>query len=405
MPLENTFDASFTPRLLSELISQEVVQSEFKVEQAAKEIPVIKVRSIDGKPFNVNAGNIPMRSAKKLININLAIDKNQNQVDEIRLYQNSKLVNTLESKNGLPADLNFQVNLTDAFGEENYFSVTAKSKQGFDSEKTNFIVAYDGKTDEKAILYLFTIGVNEYRNPKYNLNFAVADATGFEAQVKNSSQGLFDKVVVTSMRNSKVTKASIIAALKEVQAKAKEQDLFIFYYAGHGVMSESTNSQSQFYLIPHDVTQLYGRDDLLSGKGISSSELKELSKSINAQKQVFILDACQSSGALGSVAVRGAAEEKALAQLARSTGTFWITATGTEQFATEFAELGHGVFTYSLIEGLTGKADNGDKRITIKELSAYIENRVPELSEKYKGTPQFPSGYSFGNDFPIGIIK
>jgi uncharacterized caspase-like protein len=103
--------------------------------------------------------------------------------------------------------------------------------------------------------------------------------------------------------------------------------------------------------------------------------------------------------------VRGAAEEKALAQLARSTGTFWITATGSQQFATEFAELGHGVFTYSLIEGLAGKADNGDKRITIKELSAYIENRVPELSEKYKGTSQFPSGYSFGNDFPVGIIK
>ena len=393
------------PDSLINLISQEVVQSEFKVEQAAKEIPIIKVLSVDGKPLIAHAGNTPMRSAKKLINVKLAVDKNLHQVDEIRLYQNSKLVNTMSSKDGLPPDLNFNVNLTDAFGQENYFYVTAKSKQGFDSEKINFIVAYDGKTDEKPVLYLFTIGVNEYRNPKYNLNFAVADATGFEEQVKRSSQGLFDNVVVTSLRNSKVTKASIITALKEVQAKAKEQDLFIFYYAGHGVMSESTNSQSQFYLIPNDVTQLYGRDDLLSGKGISAAELKDLSKSINAQKQVFILDACQSSGALESVAVRGAAEEKALAQLARSTGTFWITATGTQQFATEFAELGHGVFTYSLIEGLAGKADNGDKRITINELSAYIENRVTELSEKYKGTPQFPSGYSFGNDFPVGVIK
>ena len=67
--------------------------------------------------------------------------------------------------------------------------------------------------------------------------------------------------------------------------------------------------------------------------------------------------------------------------------------------------MGHGVFTYSLIEGLQGKADNGDLKITVKELSAYVESRVPELSEKYKGTPQFPSGFSFGNDFPIVIIK
>ena len=58
-------------------------------------------------------------------------------------------------------------------------------------------------------------------------------------------------------------------------------------------------------------------------------------------------------------------EERAIAQLARSTGTYWITATGSDQFATEFEELGHGVFTYSLIEGLKGMADNGDSKITI----------------------------------------
>ncbi len=405
IPLENTFDASFTPRLLGQLISQETVQREFNVDQAAKEIPVIKVRSIDGKPFVSNATVGTTKSAKKMITLQLHVEKNQHQVEEIRLYQNSKLVNTYNGKDGLTADITFPVNLTDAFGPENYFYVTAKSKQGFDSEKTNFVIVYEGKTDEKPVLYLFTIGVNEYRNPKYNLNFAVADATGFEEEVKKTSSGLFDKVVVTSLRNNKVTKANVIASYKEIQMKAKEQDMFIFYYAGHGVMSESNKDQSQFFLVPHDITQLYGRDDLLSDKGISATELKELSKGINAQKQVFILDACQSSGALESVAVRGAAEEKALAQLARSTGTFWITATGTQQFATEFAELGHGVFTYSLMEGLSGKADNGDKRITIKELSAYIENRVPELSEKYKGTAQFPSGYSFGNDFPIGVIK
>ena len=144
--------------------------------------------------------------------------------------------------------------------------------------------------------------------------------------------------------------------------------------------------------------------DMLEQKAVSASELKELSKKINAQKQVFILDACQSAGALDAV-VRGAAEERAIAQLARSTGTFWITATGSDQYATEFEALGHGVFTYSILEGLAGKADNGDKRLTVKELSAYIESRVPELSEKYRGTPQFPSGYSFGNDFPLAIIN
>ncbi|MDX1463309.1 MAG: caspase family protein, partial [Marinirhabdus sp.] len=122
-----------------------------------------------------------------------------------------------------------------------------------------------------------------------------------------------------------------------------------------------------------------------------------------AQKQLFILDACQSAGALNTVALRGAAEEKAIAQLARSTGTHWLTASGSEQFATEFDELGHGVFTYALLEALSGKADSGDNRITVNEIKAYIESRVPEISAQYKGSPQYPSSFGFGQDFPVSI--
>ncbi len=407
IPLENTFDASFTPRLLSQLITEEGVREEFKVEQAAKEIPELKIRSVDNQAISAVGGKVPsITSAKKNIVINVAAEKNAHQIDEVRLYQNNKLVTSVKAQEGESLnDIELKASLTDAFGQENYFYLTAKSKQGFDAEKSNFIVKYEGKSDDKPKLYLLTVGVNEYRNPKYNLNFAVADANAFEAEVKKGGAQLFDQVVVKNIRDSKATKSAIITAFKEIQNQAKEQDLFMFYYAGHGVMSDGKSSESQFYLVPHDITQLYGRDDVLIEKALSANELKEISKNINAQKQVFILDACQSAGAIEAMVVRGAAEEKALAQLARSTGTFWITATGSEQFATEFADLGHGVFTYSLLEGLRGKADNGDKRITIKELSAYIENRVPELSEKYKGTPQFPSGYSFGNDFPIVIVN
>ncbi len=406
IPLENTFDTSFSPKLLSQLISEENVREEFKVEQAAKEIPELKIRSVDNKALASSDATTPkVRTAQKNISIQVTTEKNAHQIDEIRLYQNTKLVSTVVAKPGQTLSaIELKATLTDAFGEENFFYVTAKSKQGLDAEKSKFIVVYEGKSEEKPKLYLITVGVNSYRNPKYNLNFAVADASAFEREVKKGGGNLFDQVIVKSIRDNKATKTDILAAFHDIQKQAKEQDLFIFYYAGHGVMSEGKVTEAQFYLVPHDITQLYGKDDVLTEKAISATELKELSKNINAQKQVFILDACQSSGAIDALTVRGAAEERALAQLARSTGTFWITATGTEQFATEFADLGHGVFTYSLLEGLRGKADNGDKRITIKELSAYIENRVPELSEKYKGTPQFPSGYSFGNDFPIVLV-
>ena len=103
------------------------------------------------------------------------------------------------------------------------------------------------------------------------------------------------------------------------------------------------------------------------------------------------------------MAARGAAEEKAIAQLARSTGTHWLTAAGSEQFASEFTQLGHGVFTYALLQGLGGAAYTGDGKVTVKELDAYLQEVVPELTQKYKGTPQYPSSYGFGQDFPVGV--
>jgi len=67
--------------------------------------------------------------------------------------------------------------------------------------------------------------------------------------------------------------------------------------------------------------------------------------------------------------------------------------------------LGHGAFTYGLLEALSGKADSGDKRVTVKEIDAYLQAVVPELTAKYKGLPQYPASFGFGNDFPLVIIR
>ena len=96
-------------------------------------------------------------------------------------------------------------------------------------------------------------------------------------------------------------------------------------------------------------------------------------------------------------------KKKAMAQLSRSSGVHVLAASGSEQFAIEFAELGHGLFTYVLLEALSGAADGAPKdgKVTIYELKAYLDARVPEYSSKYKGKPQYPVTYSRGQDFPV----
>jgi uncharacterized caspase-like protein len=82
-----------------------------------------------------------------------------------------------------------------------------------------------------------------------------------------------------------------------------------------------------------------------------------------------------------------------------------MASAGSEQFAAEFASLGHGMFTYILLKGLEGAADGAPKdgKVTINELKSFIDDQVPELTRKMKGRPQYPYTFSRGQDFPVTI--
>ena len=66
----------------------------------------------------------------------------------------------------------------------------------------------------------------------------------------------------------------------------------------------------------------------------------------------------------------------------RSTGAVVISSAGGGEYAYEGDKWKNGVFTYSLIDGLSSKnADkNNDKEITVSELKDYISERVQKLT-------------------------
>jgi uncharacterized caspase-like protein len=166
----------------------------------------------------------------------------------------------------------------------------------------------------------------------------------------------------------------------------------------------AAGSKPDFYLVLHPVVQMVGNEEMLHKNGLPARGLRELLVEIPAQKQLVIFDACNSGGAM-NVFTRGAGEEAAISQLARSTGFTVLASTNQEQSAAELNELKHGIFTYALLKGLEGDADlMKDGKITVKEIELYLNEIIPVLSEKYKGVQQFPQSFSRGMDFPI-ILK
>lgn len=337
-------------------------------------------------------------------------------ISEIRLYHNGKLVTAqqrglfveddeLAPDNTTEHTLHRVANLPLLEGTNEYRAIALNAQR---TESAPAIAEIDGPTFESRggfKLHLLAIGIDIYDNPKLSLNYARADATAFAKIIESQTKGLFSQPTVTLLLDGEATRNRILSELDKIAKSSKPRDVVIVYYAGHGAMSGSNSPE--FYLIPPDVTQLYGNDSLLKERAISAAELRDLAAKIPAQKQLFILDACQSAGALQTVAMRGAAQEKAIAQLARSTGTYWLTATGTEQFAAEFEALGHGAFTYSIIEGIeAGQGDiNNDGQVTVRELDTYLQSRVPELTREQRGTSQHPASFGYGQDFPLIITS
>ncbi len=396
-PLISQIDQFYTPKLFNQFLQNTGELNSLadlsKVISLSPEIRIVKPDSI-------------LKSSSNRVKISFVTKDKGDGIKQVNYFINGKLVN--EDTRGFK-----QASGTTESGEfilapgTNVIQAVAVSNNGYQSSPDQIVVDYKGANAESN-LFLLTIGLNEYKNPKYKLSYSVADANAFTDQVKSNALGIFKNIYPTVILNKDATKINILNVLNDIIPKVAETDVFVIYYAGHGVMSEgSATNPKDFFLVLHDITQLYGNDELLAQKGISAAELRELCKKIKAQKQLVLLDACQSGGATETFAMRGVAEEKAITQLAQSTGAFLISSTSSEQYASEFSQLGHGVFTYALLEGLKGKADGGDldKKITIKELESYLNDIIPELTEKFRGTAQFPQSWSKGMDFPIVTYK
>lgn len=390
--LSSSFSSSFTPYLMSSLLNDEVVEK-MDLQNMVAQAPTAKIL----KPQS------QLKTEVQELSVEVQAIAKGDPVADILIYVNGKLSGGIKRGFQLAGEkATFLVGLSPG---ENTIGAKAVSQKGYESEMDQIIVQYSGRP-AKSNLHILAVGIDIYYNPKYNLNYAIADASAFVGQLENQSKTIFESVNVTFVKNSDAKKSRVFEAMDQLAAKAQEQDVFVFYYAGHGVMSEGSENPIDFYLALHDVTQMYGRDDQLALKGISAIELRDKLSLIKAQKQLIIFDACQSGGAVETFARRGAAEEKAMLQLARSSGVVLIASTGSDQYASEFDELGHGVFTYSILEGMNGKADgmSGDKKITVKELESWVNDRVPSLSQQHKGSIQFPQSWSKGQDFPIVLV-
>jgi WD40 repeat protein len=363
-------------------------------------------KGIQGKlntspPPGIRVATIP-QSDETQVEVLIKMTDMGGGIETVKLFHNGKSIALDKQTLKLPArkgESTTYRHILNLIGGTNTITASASNKDKVESDPQSVEIVSDraGKT---SICYILAVGINEYKNPKMTLNYARPDAESF-GKVVDDKSSLYKNIELHSLYDADATKDNILKKLDELSTKVHQEDVFIFYYAGHGSMVDN-----QFFFIPTGSSRLYDLSSLQKD-AIEASVLQDHLKNIKALKQLIIMDACQSGGSVELLATRGAAEEKAIAQLSRSAGIHVMASAGSEQFATEFAELGHGLFTYLLIKALQGDADGAPKdgKVTIYELKSYLDDQVPEMTQKLKGKPQYPYTFSRGQDFPIVIEK
>jgi WD40 repeat protein len=415
------FEKFYTPNLFARILNGE----RFKADDAINKVPVVKMTyAAIQRNLSVEDDVPGYQNTTGLAEITVKAIASDDAVDEIRLFHNGKIV-TLTTRNLIVADDNKSSAVTKKYNVSllpgvNTFRSVALNSQRTESKPDLFTVEYKqsgasadikpiinndvngpvASIDMNATLHLVVVGINQYQNKSMRLNYALADASAFKAEVEQDAKTVISNIKTYFVTDDKADKTGITNALKEVQQNAKANDVFIFYYAGHGVIGKD----KEFYLVPSDVSDLKNVQAELEQKGIAAKLLQQYAIDIPAQKQLFILDACQSAGAFETMMTADANQQKSIALVARSTGTHWMAASGAKQFANEFSSLGHGAFTYVLLQALKGEAAN-NKMVTVNGLKNFLQLQVPALMKKYNGAAQYPASYGFGNDFPVEITN
>lgn len=336
--------------------------------------------------------------ALRPIEVGVTVRDEGGGIERINLYHNSKLVspdrvtsrNERDANDKRVVELVYSIRPVAGRNQFNANAVSSEAVTGMTSEAVANVIAPPRAPE----LHVLTIGLNEYLDSELNLNYAIPDATAIRDMMQQRYGQIFASVNIDQVFNEQATVRGIKTALRSLRDTAPE-DVVVIYYAGHGEASSE-----DFYFITYEF-ELPLTASRLERRAFSTSDLRAHIEAIGARRVILLIDACKSGTAVAGFADRQ--DRRVIRQLGQSVGLHIVSATAKEQFAVEHETLGHGVFTYSLIQAMEGAADREprDGNLTVREVVHYSEDQVPELSLKYANYQHWPLIYSRGLDFTL----
>jgi hypothetical protein len=248
--------------------------------------------------------------------------------------------------------------------------------------------------------FLITMGVNESQNKSWRLPLADDDAVQMQRNLREQLARTNEyQVIPLQLTAQQATKRNLQLLLQRLAgqtaaplppalqalaqtAPATPDDLLLLSISSHGVRDR----QGHFYVLPYDIGA--GRSTTLReawlNRCVSSDELTDWVRAIDAGAMALIIDACYSAAAIQTAEFKpGPMGEAGLGQLAYDKGMQVLAASQSDQIALDSRATALSYLAQALIPEGIGKrlADQfpADGKITLSEWLRYGVQRVPEL--------------------------
>ncbi len=423
--LDQFSEKYFEPGLLEKILTKKqkmITKPEVEIEKGIYLPPLVTVKILT----NEKKFRLP---GKIKLTVKATVDGSPDAMREIKIFHNGKkvpesnIILTKSAQDGRYGIKEWALKVVPVKGL-NGFNVEVKGWENVSGQSQQVI--FNAKQDVRPKpkrMFMKSIGIDEYKGKDLALDFAVADAKDifktFSSSAlafssdKNKKQGAR---VNTLMLNQQASKKAILSLFDRTKRVANKNDMLVVFMSGHGIVIDN-----QWYFLPQEA-KIQNDPKHLKSVGLSANELMHKFVDIPSQKIVLIIDACQ-SGAVTDV-FNNFHQRRALRGLSKNTGIHIIAATRADQLAPEFGELGHGLFTYTLLNGMKKNSQgfyNADQwpkdgKLMVSELQQYAEKFVPALahamaSRNYASSSErggldeklivTPVGSSQGHDFEI----
>jgi len=203
-----------------------------------------------------------------------------------------------------------------------------------------------------ARIFAVMVGVSDYGGVANDLPYTDDDARQLAETLRDAGSLNPASVVLT---NAEATTQGVRDAFARVAAQAGPDDLFLFFFSGHGDRNETTTGPTE----PDGQSESI----VLRDGQISDTEMAQLFGTLNTRLALLVLDSCYSGGFARNVVDRPGVM-----------GVFSSEEDLTSAVADKFRAGGY--LSHFLRQGVAGAADaDGDRLVTAGELATYLRRQ------------------------------